>query len=226
MGGGVILSVCYSGFRYSEVLLYVKHLDSLTHYVLVIMDPPCPSTLWTLGGGGGGGDEHKKQSHDEHSDIQGWGGDMQACILLGHWGRGCRTFIQAPCSWSGSHFHLILQALVTQVMAATKSSNKLPQEGDDYDYYDSFPGFQAFSNKMARRVDRIISKVIRHQQLPCYWGVEDEGGVSEASQLEEKFETLIEANDVMLERAVSGAGIHILAVSPISKQTLHGNSCS
>lgn len=99
----------------------------------------------------------------------------------------------------------VLQALVAQVMAATKSSNKLPQEGDDYDYYISFPGFQSFSNKMAQRVDRIISKVIRHQQLPCYWGVEEEGGVSEASQLEEKFETLIEANDALLERAVSSS---------------------
>jgi exosome complex exonuclease RRP6 len=95
------------------------------------------------------------------------------------------------------------QALVTQVMTATKSSNKLPQEGDDFDYYMSFPGFQTFSSKMAKRVDRIISKIVRHQQLPCYWGVEEESGVPESSQLEEKFETLIEANDILLERAVS-----------------------
>lgn len=98
---------------------------------------------------------------------------------------------------------LVPQALVTQVMAATKSSNKLPQEGDDYDYYVSFPGFQAFTAKMGLRVDRIINKIIRHQQLPCYWGMEEEGGALESSQLEEKFETLIEANDVLLERAVS-----------------------
>lgn len=91
-------------------------------------------------------------------------------------------------------------------MAATKSANGLPQEGDDFDYYISFPGYHTFSSKMATRVDRMISKMIRHHQLPCYWGVEEErGGVSESSQaqLEEKFETLIEANDVLLERAVS-----------------------
>ena len=60
---------------------------------------------------------------------------------------------------------------------------------------------------MATRVDRTINKMIRHHQLPCYWGVEDErGGVSEGSEvtrLEEKLETLVEANDVLLERAVS-----------------------
>ena len=58
---------------------------------------------------------------------------------------------------------------------------------------------------MAARVDRTISKMIRHQQLPCYWGVEGEGGgvQSDSSKLDEKFETLIEANDALLERAVS-----------------------
>lgn len=87
-------------------------------------------------------------------------------------------------------------------MTATKSANGLPQEGDDYDYYVSFPGYQTFSSKMSTRVDRIINKMIRHQQLPCYWGVEGEGGGVEGAQLEEKFETLVEANDILLERAV------------------------
>lgn len=89
-------------------------------------------------------------------------------------------------------------------MLATKSSNGLPQEGDDYDYYSSFSGYQNFCLKMAGRVDRLISRIIRQQQLPCYWASQEEVGVaSEESALEEKFETLIEANDVLLERVVS-----------------------
>ncbi len=89
-------------------------------------------------------------------------------------------------------------------MAATKSANGLPQEKDDFDYYISFPGYQTFTSKMAARVDRTISKMIRHQQLPCYWGEEGEGGGAhtDSSKVEEKFETLIEANDALLERAV------------------------
>lgn len=100
-----------------------------------------------------------------------------------------------------------MQALITNVMTATKSANKLPQEGDDFDYYLSFPGFQTFTSKMSTRVDRLVSKMIRHQQLPCYWGVEEEGGVLENSKSEEKFDTLIEANDILLERAVRRIGV-------------------
>ena len=90
-------------------------------------------------------------------------------------------------------------------MAATKSSNGLPQERDDFDYYISFPGYQTFVSKMTARIDRIVSKMIRYQQLPCYWELEGEGGgaQTDTSKIEEKFESLIEANDALLERAVS-----------------------
>ena len=90
-------------------------------------------------------------------------------------------------------------------MAATKSANGLPQEGDDFDYYISFSGYQTFCSKMAGRIDRMVSKIIRHQQLPCHWRVEEGGVASERTQLDDKFETIIEANDILLERAVSTA---------------------
>ena len=46
-----------------------------------------------------------------------------------------------------------------------------------------------------------IGKLIRHEQLPCYWP-QGEGVSSE--RLEEKFDSLVEANDILLERVVSG----------------------
>ncbi len=97
-----------------------------------------------------------------------------------------------------------MQALLSQVVAATKTSNGLPEESDDYDYYQSFPGFSTFCSKMATRIDKVISKVIRHQQLPCYWAVDSThvGAASEATKAEEKFEVLVEANDILLERVV------------------------
>lgn len=68
----------------------------------------------------------------------------------------------------------------------------------------SFPGFSTFCSKMATRIDRVINKVVRHQQLPCYWGIDSNvGGASEVTKIEEKFEVLVEANDILLERVVS-----------------------
>lgn len=98
-------------------------------------------------------------------------------------------------------------------MLATKSCNSLPTERDDFDYYSSFPGYLNFCNKMKSRVDRTISRLLRHQQLPCYWpvgrGEGGTGGVASGddqelgADVEEKFEALVEANDTLLERVVS-----------------------
>ena len=101
-------------------------------------------------------------------------------------------------------------------MQATKSCNGLPTERVDFDYYSSFPGYLTFCNKMKSRVDRSIARLIRHQQLPCYWPVDGEGGAGgvasgkedaeldqEGVDMEEKFEMLVEANDTLLERVVS-----------------------
>ena len=53
---------------------------------------------------------------------------------------------------------------------------------------------------MTTRIDRVINKVVRYQQLPCYWGIDS--GASEVTKVEEKFEMLVEANDILLERVV------------------------
>ena len=112
-----------------------------------------------------------------------------------------------------------MQALLGHVMQATKSCNSLPVESDDFDYYSSFPGYMTFCDKMKSRVDRTISRLLRHQQLPCYWPVSGSGGGGGAGggaggvanddeeggmevDVEEKFETLVEANDILLERVV------------------------
>ena len=57
-----------------------------------------------------------------------------------------------------------------------------------------------------------ISRLVRHQGLPCYWPPlpqapptvgKEAGPVATAEELEERMETIIEANDVLLERVVS-----------------------
>ena len=114
--------------------------------------------------------------------------------------------------------YLLLQALLSHVMQATKSCNSLPVESDDFDYYSSFPGYMTFCSKMKYRVDRTISRLLRHQQLPCYIAppppplmgqyigpLVEEGEVE--VDVEEKFEMLVEANDILLERVVRNKGL-------------------
>lgn len=45
---------------------------------------------------------------------------------------------------------------------------------------------------------------MRHYQLPCYWAPGDTTGGTE--DVEERFEVLLEANDILLERVVSWLG--------------------
>ena len=104
-------------------------------------------------------------------------------------------------------------------MQATKSCNSLPIERDDFDYYSSFPGYMMFCSKMKSRVDRTIARLLRHQQLPCYWPVGDGGGEGGEGgevgmDVEEKFEMLVEANDTLLERVVSVCVCCLLYTSP------------
>ena len=89
-------------------------------------------------------------------------------------------------------------------MQATKSCNGLPSTS------------HSALNKMKSHVDHSIARLIRHQQLPCYWPVDSEGGAGgvadgtedveldqEGVDMEEKFEMLVEANVTLLERVVS-----------------------
>lgn len=46
------------------------------------------------------------------------------------------------------------QALLAQVVQATKSANALPTEGDEFEFYSSFPGFKTFCSKIGLRINK------------------------------------------------------------------------
>ena len=50
---------------------------------------------------------------------------------------------------------LYIRALLSVVMKATKCSNALPDEGDEFDYYSSYPGFKTFSSRVGARLNRM-----------------------------------------------------------------------
>ncbi|XP_077007435.1 exosome complex component 10 [Tamandua tetradactyla] len=81
------------------------------------------------------------------------------------------------------------------VVAVTKASGGLPQFGDEYDFYRSFPGFQAFCETQGDRLLQCMSRVMQYHG--CRSSIKDRSKVTE---LEDKFDLLVDANDVILER--------------------------
>ncbi|KAG8142389.1 putative Exosome component 10 isoform 2 protein [Naja naja] len=81
------------------------------------------------------------------------------------------------------------------VVSATKASSALPQPGDEYDFYRSFPGFQAYCEMQGERLLQCMSKVMQYHG--CRSHLQDRSKVTE---LEDKFDLLVDANDVILER--------------------------
>ncbi|XP_006145397.1 exosome component 10 isoform X1 [Tupaia chinensis] len=81
------------------------------------------------------------------------------------------------------------------VLAVTKASGGLPQSGDEYDFYRSFPGFQAFCETQGDRLLQCMSRVMQYHG--CRSNIKDRSKVTE---LEDKFDLLVDTNDVILER--------------------------
>ncbi|XP_037354510.1 exosome component 10 [Talpa occidentalis] len=81
------------------------------------------------------------------------------------------------------------------VVAVTKASGGLPQFGDEYDFYRSFPGFQTFCETQGDRLLQCMSKVMQYHG--CRSNIKDRSKVTE---LEDKFDLLVDTNDVILER--------------------------
>ncbi|NXD79700.1 EXOSX protein, partial [Halcyon senegalensis] len=81
------------------------------------------------------------------------------------------------------------------VVAATKASTGLPQPGDEYDFYRSFPGFRAYCETQGDRLLHCMSRVMQYHG--CRSHMKDRSKVTE---LEDKFDMLVDANDVILER--------------------------
>ncbi|XP_075696701.1 exosome complex component 10 [Rhinoderma darwinii] len=81
------------------------------------------------------------------------------------------------------------------VVGATKASTGLPQCGDEYDFYRSFPGFQAFCEAQGDRLLHCMSRIMQYHG--CRSHLKDR---SKVTALEDKFDLLVDANDAVLER--------------------------
>ncbi|XP_042348525.1 exosome component 10 [Plectropomus leopardus] len=81
------------------------------------------------------------------------------------------------------------------VLSATKASAGLPQSGDEYDFYRSFPGFQEFCESQGDKLLHCMSQIMHHHG--CRSHTRDRNKITE---LEERFDLVVDSNDVILER--------------------------
>uniref|UniRef100_A0A8D0D3H4 Exosome complex component 10 n=1 Tax=Sander lucioperca TaxID=283035 RepID=A0A8D0D3H4_SANLU len=81
------------------------------------------------------------------------------------------------------------------VLSATKASAGLPQTGDEYDFYRSFPGFQEFCESQGDKLLHCMSQIMQHHG--CRSRMRDR---NKLTGLEERFDLVVDSNDVILER--------------------------
>ncbi|XP_068094867.1 exosome complex component 10 isoform X2 [Hyperolius riggenbachi] len=81
------------------------------------------------------------------------------------------------------------------VVSATKASTGLPQCGDEFDFYRSFPGFRSFCESQGDHLLHCMSQIMQYHG--CRSNIRDR---SRAAILEDKFDLLVDANDAVLER--------------------------
>ncbi|XP_062855222.1 exosome component 10 [Trichomycterus rosablanca] len=81
------------------------------------------------------------------------------------------------------------------VVAATKASAGLPQTGDEYDFYRSFSGFRDFCANQGDRLLQLTSQLMQHHGCRSHLQ-----GNSKLTGMEERFDLVVESNDVILEK--------------------------
>ena len=77
--------------------------------------------------------------------------------------------------------------------SGVKAANSLPN-GENFNYYACFPKFNEVRNRELKRILTIMQGVVE---------LSGAAGSVKNSDIEEKFELLLEANDIFLDRAVS-----------------------
>jgi len=96
--------------------------------------------------------------------------------------------------------HVNIQSYATSlfraVLATSRTTNVLPAAGNDFDFYQSFSGFQEAMNLEGDRLLELMTQIMKYQGAHnCRMGNQ-----KTANDIEEKTDALIDANDLILER--------------------------
>uniref|UniRef100_A0A8B9KQN8 Exosome complex component 10 n=1 Tax=Astyanax mexicanus TaxID=7994 RepID=A0A8B9KQN8_ASTMX len=109
--------------------------------------------------------------------------------------RGAPPAAAATGSCSLMNSNGVLQHGLGTVVSATKAAGGLPQPGDEFDFYRSFPGFQDFCAVQGERLLHCMSQLMKHHG--CRSHINDK---NKLTGLEERFDLVVESNDVILEK--------------------------
>ncbi|CAI9731187.1 exosome component 10-like [Octopus vulgaris] len=109
---------------------------------------------------------------------------------------GTKTEMTTESSNEVEDIGVYTQKVLQTVLQCVKSSNALPAEGDDYDFYSSFPGFQEIMEIEGKRILHIIQNIMKHQLVKGSVVGESQS----STEIEDRFEHIIDANDQLLEK--------------------------
>merc|ERR1712142_16648 len=83
------------------------------------------------------------------------------------------------------------------VIQMVRASHRLPKVGNDFEYYETFPGFQHFTKYQKSKILSMIDTLLKNQGIKDNFCVERKSTLNEAEDLTD---SLVSCNDLFIER--------------------------
>jgi len=91
----------------------------------------------------------------------------------------------------------LLKAGFMSVIQMVRASHRLPKVGNDFEYYETFPGFQHFTKYQKSKVLSMIDTLLKNQGIKENFCAERKSTLNEAEDLTD---SLVSCNDLFIER--------------------------
>ncbi|KAL9970035.1 hypothetical protein ACROYT_G022345 [Oculina patagonica] len=89
------------------------------------------------------------------------------------------------------------QESLSAIVQAIKNAGNLPAAGEDHDFYYSFSDFREFRTAQGARLLSNIGNLLRQWKVHCQWPSDTHGIDPDSDEL---LDSLVEANDILLEQ--------------------------
>jgi len=96
-----------------------------------------------------------------------------------------------------------VQATLKEVVQTTGCSNSLPAMNDEHGYWESYDVFKNCCTKLGGRLLDNIGHLLQHSAIQCKWGNHHLAAGKSTADIEDQFEKLVDANDILLENVGS-----------------------
>jgi len=96
-----------------------------------------------------------------------------------------------------------IQATLKDVVRTTACSNALPAANDEHGYWESYDTFKNSCTKLGTRLLDNVGHLLQHSAIQCKWGSSHASAGKSSADIEDQFEKLVDANDILLENVGS-----------------------